>query len=315
MTIADGSRYQLRYVEESAWGTTPSTALKNFRCTSATLKQVNDTVVSEEIRSDRQITDLVRVGASASASVAFELSYGTLDDFLEGVLGEDWLVDNDFDGTEEGTDLLVNGVVAKSYTLEGHFSNITQFLSLTGCRINSLSLTMRTGAIVTGTMEIIGRIAAITQATVGTGGPIAAPTTDVFSAVDLAGVTEGGGSVELIAIELTINAGARPQQVLGTTGLKGVGLGRFDVTGTFEAYFETAALMTKYLAHAASSLGWALSDAAGNVLAFRIDRLKFSDGEIPVEGSDSDPIQRYPFQALLDPTSGRTLRITRTDAA
>lgn len=315
MAIADGNRYQLRYVEEANWGITPATALRNFRCTSANLKQVNQTVVSEEIRSDRQITDLIRVGASASASIAFELSYGSLDDFLEGALGSDWLADNDFDGAQEGADLLVNGTSLKSYTLEGHFSNVTQFLSLTGCRIGSLSLTMRTGEIVTGTMELVGKIAALTQATTGTGEPVAAPSTDVFSAVDLAGVEEGGDAIELIAIELTIDAGARQQQVLGEVGLRGVGLGRFNVTGTFEAYFENGALMNKYLAHAASSLGWSLSDTTGNALAFSVDRLKFSDGEIPVEGNDTDPLQRFPFQALMDPTTGRTLRITRIDAA
>lgn len=314
MAIADSSRFQLRYVEEATWGTTPASALKNFRCTSANLKQVNQTVVSDELRSDRQITDLVRVGVSATASVSFEMSYGTLDDFLEGALSSDWTTDTGFSGALSGTDLLANGTTVKSYSIEGEFANITQFLSLTGCRINSLSLSMRTGSIVTGTMEFMGKIAAIGATTVGTGAATAATTTDVISSVNLSGVLQSASAVELLGIDLTINNGTRAQQVLGTTGLKGVGLGRFNVTGSMEAYFEDSTIIADYLAHTASSLDWTLGDAAGNAIAFKVDKLKWSDGETAVDGNDADVVQRYPFQALMDATTLKTLRITRNPA-
>jgi hypothetical protein len=383
MSIAESSRFQLRYLEETVWGTTPASALKNFRCTGASLKQVNQTTVSEEIRSDRQITDLVRVGVSATARVDFEVSYGALDDFLEGALAADWvaptaagtiLVDDPtvvigdttvhFDGittlpavgdvftvagdtqhyTIISTSVLTvadadftfypaakvawadnaavtvkdftlrNGTTPKSYTLEGEFSNITQFLCIKGCRVSSLSLSMRVGSIVTGTMELTGKIATIGGATAGTGAAVAAPTADVFDVVNLNGVKEGGTAIELVAIELTINGGARAQQVLGTSGLKGVGLGRFNVTGSLEAYFEDASIMTDYLAHTASGLEWILQDAAGNLVAFAIDKLRWTDGETPVDGNDTDVMQRYPFQAIMHPTTLKTLRLTR-DAA
>lgn len=312
--MADSNRFQLRYVEETTWGTTPASALKNFRVTSANLKQVNGTVVSNEIRSDGQIVDLIRVGVSATASVGFEVSYGTLDDFLEGALRSDWQTNTGFTGALSGTDLLANGTTAKSYTLEGEFADITQFLSLTGCRVGSLALTMRVGQVVTGTMELTGKVAAVGVATVGTGAATAATTTSVADPINISSITEGGSAVELMAVELSINNNVRPQQVLGTAALDGIGLGRFNVTGTIEAYTADAALMTKYLAHTASTLGWIIGDAAGNATAFKVDRLKYSDGEWPVSGNDADIMQRYPFQAIMDSTTSKTLRITRNPA-
>lgn len=314
MANAVSSRFQFGYILESTWGTTPSAPRQNFRSTGGTLKAVNNTVVSDEIRSDGQITDLVRVGVQATASVPFEMSFGALDDFLTLALRNEWESDTGFDGAEVGTDLLSNGITLGSATIEGEYSDIGQFLTITGARVDSLSLRMAVGAIVTGTMEFTGAVATVGGSSAGTGDASAAPTNDVFDPVRMSGIQEGGSNVELRAIELDINNGARPQQVLGTDSLAGVGLGRFNVTGAIEAYTPDASLMTKYIGHADSSLSWSLGDAAGNKLAFLVDRLKYSDGEWPVNGNDEDIVQRYPYQAIMAPSSGSTLRITRTPA-
>lgn len=315
MAIGETSAVQVRYVEEAVEGTTPSGPLKNFRATSATIKQVNNTVVSNEIRTDAQVTDLIRVGVQATASIGFELSFGALDDFLGGALRSDWVANTGLSGAQSGTDLLANGTTHKSFTLEANYTNIGQFISIVGAKVNSLSITARVGQVVTGTIEFIGRVAAIAQASVGVGAASSAPTGDVFSAVSLNGINLDETDVELLAIELQINNNARPQQILGTTALAGVGFGRFNVTGTIEAYFADAALMSKYFNFAAGTLDWQFTDAAGNDLLFRIDRYKPTDGEAAVPGNDQDVIQRYPFQAMMSTTSpNKTLRITRTPA-
>lgn len=56
------------------------------RHTGESLKQDTTVITSEEIRSDRQIADIIRTGVGASGGVDFELSYGTFDDFLQAVL-------------------------------------------------------------------------------------------------------------------------------------------------------------------------------------------------------------------------------------
>lgn len=313
--MADSSRFQFGYILETVWGTTPASPRQNFRVTSANLKQVNNTVVSEELRADAQVSDLVRVGVQATASVDFEASYGLLDDFLTLALRNDFQIDTGFAGAQVGTDLLENNTLLKSATIEGQYSDITQFISITGARVNRLSLRMSVGQIVTGTLEFTGQVAAIAQTTVGTGGPTAATTNDVFDPVQMTGLQEAGSAVELRVIEMDIDNGARPQQVLGTASLAGIGLGRFNVTGAIEQYFEDVTILTKAFNLTASDVDWALADAAGNQLAFQVPRLKYSDGEAPAAGNDQDVEGRFPFQALADDDdTGVTLRITRTAA-
>lgn len=90
--MADSSSVQLYFVEETTWGEIPAgpPTLNEFRFTNESLNQTTDTQISEEIRSDRQVSDIIRVAVSASGEVGLELSYGSHDPLLAGALYDDW---------------------------------------------------------------------------------------------------------------------------------------------------------------------------------------------------------------------------------
>ena len=84
--MSDTNRFQLRYVEEPVFGTTPASALTDLRNTGESLSYNISTIASEEIRSDRQITDLIQTTAESAGVINLELSYSTYDDFLKAAL-------------------------------------------------------------------------------------------------------------------------------------------------------------------------------------------------------------------------------------
>lgn len=86
--MSDANRVGLAYIEETVFGVTPSgpPTLQDLRFVSESLAQITGTVASNEIRSDRQVTDLIRTGLNAGGDINFEMSYGTFDDFLEAAL-------------------------------------------------------------------------------------------------------------------------------------------------------------------------------------------------------------------------------------
>lgn len=87
MTIlADTSQVVLRYMPEDTWGEIPTTALKELRLTGESLKVDRQTTQSEEIRDDRQITDIIATKVEASGGINGEFSYGAYDDLLEAAL-------------------------------------------------------------------------------------------------------------------------------------------------------------------------------------------------------------------------------------
>lgn len=85
--MSDANRVQLSFVEESTFGAKETGSnLQKLRYNSESLKQDMNTTISEELRSDRQISDIARIGVSASGSINFELSYGSFDTFLQAAL-------------------------------------------------------------------------------------------------------------------------------------------------------------------------------------------------------------------------------------
>lgn len=316
MATASSSAVQVGYITESSWGVTPSAAVQYFRATSASIKPAIQTVTSDELRADGQVTDSVQVGASGTASFGFEFSYGNGDDFMAAACRAAWSADHDFDGTQAGTDLLENGTTLKSFTLEAYFSDIAQYAKLTGARINSLSLSVQAEQKITGQVEFIGKVASLGGSSAGTGTATAAPTNDVMSAVNLSSFSEGGSAMDFLQFDININNNAAAQMIAGAvaSSMKGVRYGRFVVTGSLRAYFADATLINKYINHTASTLELALADAAGNAMAFQFPRIRYTDTDFPVSGNDQDVVIAQPFQAVLDPTTVKTMRVTRTDA-
>jgi len=91
MAIADTNRVKFRYLEEVTWGTTPASAMTEFRLTGESMNYTISNATSDEIRSDRQVTDLVQTSASVGGDINWELSYGAQDDLLEGALQSTWV--------------------------------------------------------------------------------------------------------------------------------------------------------------------------------------------------------------------------------
>ena len=93
--MSDSSSTQLFYRPENQWGEDPTLAsplapLRELRFTNESLNYAAQTVVSEEIRSDRQVSDIIRTGIESGGDVGIELSFGAFDDLFEGMLYNDW---------------------------------------------------------------------------------------------------------------------------------------------------------------------------------------------------------------------------------
>jgi len=81
---------QLSYIEEASFGTLKSgSPLKVLRFLSESLHQQTSTTQSSEIRSDRQVTDVIRNNISAAGGVNFELSHAAYDDLFKASLMSD----------------------------------------------------------------------------------------------------------------------------------------------------------------------------------------------------------------------------------
>lgn len=315
--MGDTNRYALRYVEESAWGTTPSAALTILRPTSGNFRPTLGTIQSSELISDGQLRALILTGKAAAGQFGYELSYGTWDELLEGVFRNTWAEDEDLDGAQSGSDLLENGTTSKSYTFEEQNTDLSSvYANYKGCRLGSWTLNMALDSVVSGEFgNIIGKAAAYASATVGTGSHTAATATSPISVTDITAVSEGGSPLSgVTGLTIEVNNNLRAEGELGTTDLFRVGYGQFLCTGTLTVYLASNTLRTKVAAFTASSLEATLTDDAGNVYDIQVPRVHYGEPTHEAGGPNGSVILTLPFTAEKDSTTGVTLRLARTPA-
>jgi len=85
------NRVALAKVREATFGVTPSNPVfKAIRQTSSGLNANPQTKITNEIRGDRQVTDLILVGTDAGGAIGGELAFAVADDDLEEGLQGTW---------------------------------------------------------------------------------------------------------------------------------------------------------------------------------------------------------------------------------
>lgn len=85
--LAEANRVKFSLFEEATFGVIPTgTKLQDLRITSENLKQDTDSTASNELRFDRQRSNLIRTGLRANGGFEFEFSYGSFDSLWQALL-------------------------------------------------------------------------------------------------------------------------------------------------------------------------------------------------------------------------------------
>ena len=299
MPIASGSRHGLRYVPEATTGVTPSTTPVSLRHTSCSLILTKDSITSNELRSDRQISDMRMVGTKVGGDINFELSFGEYDPLLEAL----------FMGTWSSADALTAGVLMRSFTFERAFTDIGQYEVFTGCHVNQMTLSVQPNNIITGAFSLVGKGAGLSASPLSAS-PTASKTGRPLDAMS-GTLKEGGAVVAFVTgIELTFANGIEPKFVVGSAVAEVFVPGRSNVTGKLSAFFNGTAMINKFIQETPSSLEITLGDGGAGSYKLLLPRIIYSGGDNPASDVGAILLD-MPFQAVLDPTTGTNIKLTR----
>jgi len=305
--MSDANRTQLGFIAESTYGTTPSSALQALRFTSESLNNQESTVESAEILSDRNLVDVIRTGEYGQGTINGELSAGTLDTLLEGVLAGSW-----------SSNVLENGTTKKSYTFEKLLnvdgSPSAHYLAFKGCRLDTLDLTIPTEGVIGYSLGIMGKAGINALTTAGSGAYTAAGTTEPLAADKLTAFTEASASIisDVVSVNLSLSNNLRRQMRAGSTEPRGYGYGGFRVTGTLVLYFENMDLFDKYEAETKTELEFTVTDSASKAYTFTIPKTRWGTPTIDIQGVNGDVQASFPFTGVKDAgATESTISITR----
>lgn len=303
--MADGSRHAAYYIAESAYGTTPATpTMAAIRHTTFDLGMDMDTIQSAELRSDRNISDFRMAQKKCGGSFGMEvLNDVGFEDFIAAVFGANW-----------DSGVLVNGVLRKSFSMLRYFGDLgvgnKPYHLLTGVEFASCDLTLPTSGIATASFETIAKTYVPGEAAPASA-VLSAPTTTAPMDTFTGTVEEGGSAIAVITeAKLKFDNNMARRFALGSKDTLRTSQGRFSVTGSITAYYESAVMLDKFLNSTASSLAFQLSDGT-NTLDLDLPNVKYTGGRVPV--NDDGPITiNLPFQAIYDATTVGAAKFTRT---
>lgn len=308
------NRTALRIVPEVTFGVTPATpALENIRYTGESLAYAIKTAVSNEIRADRMTSDIVVVGADVSGDINVELSFLSFDTLLQGALCSSY-------GAPVGNvSTMKNGVVLKSYTIQKHFQDLAvpQFQNFTGCRIGGFSLDIKPGSIITGAFKVMGCQVAIssTQIAGATFTDPGAGRVPMNAVAGVSGIEKNDvaftGAIKGLSVELNNNL--RGQEAIGVLGNAGIALGKLDINGNIELYFENVTEYNAFLNQTAFKLEFQINEGVDSY-KFTFPKVKYEAGTIVSGGLDQDLVVSGSWRALYDVTSSCMIQIDKTDA-
>lgn len=309
--FADGSQVRLADVSEVTIGTIPANPVwQVMRYTgSPGLGVTKQTDISDEVRADRNVPDIVDVGRTVNGNIATRYSYGTYHTWLERLLCSSW-----------STNVLKNGVLHKTAALEWTYEQgaTDAYVRALGCRWNTLSLTMASRQPVRASWGIMGLGIATPATAIVSGATYTAATTtkDINCGLNVGSLTFTGISnppaIQTLDVQITNNLYA--VDVIGSYDTYGHGLGQFGVSGNFRALFANLDTFNAILDHTDVGLGFTMTDPAGNAEAWAIPKVKLLNGTPSAQGNNQPVIVDVSWQGMLDTSSGATISITRTPA-
>lgn len=211
----------------------------------------------------------------------------------------------------------VNAIAQRSWSIETAYTDIDQYMEQDGMVVGTMGLEIASGSILTGTLGFEGRATSLRQSTL-LGSPLyvqqVAQSGEVSNATTDVGNIEKDGELLPACIQsLSISgeAGLRMQNCVGSKFPRGIGTGRFNLSGSATIYFENQTLFNDFISHSTLSLGWSVADAENIAYYFRIPAAKFSADEIAPGGIDQDVFENIEWTAFRDAATNTMLMLDR----
>lgn len=209
--------------------------------------------------------------------------------------------------------------VRQSFTVETSFEDVNQHFVATGLRVGSFDLNVSAGNLVDGTVSFMGRAMerrADQTSLLRSGAytPLDSTVNEVMNAtVNVGDLAKDGVvlSTGIQSIKLKGDASLREQKAVGHKYAVGIGVGRFKLTGSFTAYFETGELFDDFISHKTVKLSWFFQDIGETRYDVSLPAIKLTSDPISPKGIDQDVIEEIDWEAQRDPATECMIQFDR----
>jgi hypothetical protein len=265
---------------------------------------------SPELDPSGQVRDTALTGARTTGNVELPVSrHAYFDDTLASCFRGSW-----------SANVLVPANTLDLYLLEKRFNNPAGgyiYHRIVDSAVASMSVNITPGKEVMASVAYSGGQMTLTE-TILSGATYPDPgTRPLFTAPEVSEISIAGITSTLCFTDLAMefNSNVRGIECIGTLGFKEQVLGRFEATLRGSAYFASNDLLDYLLAQTTFASTVTIDDAQGNKYEFEFPRCKMTAGSAQATGTNQDVINNVSIQALYDPNTLCTVKVTRTQVA
>lgn len=212
---------------------------------------------------------------------------------------------------------LSNGTTHKSATIEQRHSDAGTFHSYRGMRVNSFEVTLAAKEKIGVSVAWMGAEEEDDTSTfLDSVSKRSAVNKPVAASLSLGSIEiDGSTTTELIReVSFSIENNLEMQHVIGAGTPANITYGDFVLTGKLTTLFKNLDLYAKFKNHSDVALTVPIIDDNGDRIVINVPRFRFSGMSRDVGGKNQVVLAQGDYQALLDPVSGKTIRIHRIPA-
>lgn len=208
------------------------------------------------------------------------------------------------------------GTTATTFTIEEGFTDLTipQYQYVAGAYVNTWAMSIQPDAVVSGSFDLQGMIyGALSASDLGTASNIT-NANEVFDSYTGVLYVEGLTETCIVTgLDFSLSNGLNRRYALMDVDACSIGQGRTNVTGTINAYFNSATLSGLFNEEETFHISVRLQDLDGNSYTIGFPTVKLtSDGK---DVSENDVTQTLNFQALGTDTTDKTMYVRKQPAA
>jgi hypothetical protein len=207
----------------------------------------------------------------------------------------------------------------KSYTFLKFVEGITTpaYFYYTGCQVSKMNFDFQTGAILAGSLELVGlEEIPTTTAKAGQGLVDVASYSLLNSVSSITKIDIQGLPVDtsFSSLNLTVDNGITRAKAIGVLGAVDVAAFTLNVTAAIALYFNDLSTYQLYVNAQAFSIAFTLEDNDGNIMVVSLPKCKFEELDAPIDGKDSFLMLNGSLRALRDDVTNSTIQVDFFDA-
>lgn len=187
---------------------------------------------------------------------------------------------------------------------------VTSLLTGTAANAYGTTETMANAGNVWGASTLTGGVTATAYTSAPTDSPVNA--TNNVTSINFVGISN---TEKMRTMKVNIANNLRGKDCMGTEGFFGIGIGSCKITGSFEMFFSSNALLQSIKDHTAIGINYVVTDSASNAIVFNYPAVMTANGAANISAKDTDVMLPIDFEAILDPVTNAMMLVSWVPAS